>query len=669
MGLKLYAPFSANGLYALDYPTLTYRQIGTDAPTEIGASIDGSLAWYCGGSTGFGCLRTSDMSKIWSDTSGGDSWAAFWPDDSRILLNGNLTVRSTTDFGVQATWGAHQAELYPQLGGVSGVAQSPSAGFLASSGVDCLKFWDPSTGELTRTVTSADGAFCMAVSPDASLVATGSAYPKWGGSGDGVVSLWNASDGSLVRSMPLFGSLSNIFGVAFSPDGQTLYTCAVDRDNYWKAKAVRVSDGTQIWSNKLGYEQFADLYMCLSLDGSTLVVCSDDDSANCNTLFALKAATGATVWSELPGGVQACALSPDGKTVFIAYTVTLSSGVAQYLAEYQTSNGSFVRRAAIAYAGGLALSPDGQTLSFGDTNGNLVFLRAADLTTLATFADGAAADGDSIAYSSDGKNMICGTFLGDVIYALNPYYVPLTPVSVSVTPTPITGPSATGKVTIAYPAPYGGAIVTLSSSNSAAATVPSTVTVPQGATTVGFPVANTNFGTTNLSTTIQATLSGTSQTTVVQVDPIVVKGTVTLGDYTGSDSAVSVTVAVRTPGTTTALETHTVNLAADGTFAVPTRLVGTYDVAVKGSHWLRRVIKNVAITSTGSSGLSCSQINGDVNGDNTVNLADLMAISAAWRSTPGSSSWNPNADLNGDGAVNLADWMIAARNWRVSGDP
>ena len=177
--------FSANGLYALDYPTLTYRQIGTDAPTEIGASIDGSLAWYCGGSTGFGCLRTSDMSKIWSDTSGGDSWAAFWPDDSRILLNGNLTVRSTTDFGVQATWGAHQAELYPQLGGVSGVAQSPSAGFLASSGVDCLKFWDPSTGELTRTVTSADGAFCMAVSPDASLVATGSAYPKWGGRATG----------------------------------------------------------------------------------------------------------------------------------------------------------------------------------------------------------------------------------------------------------------------------------------------------------------------------------------------------------------------------------------------------------------------------------------------------------------------------------------------------
>ena len=61
-------------------------------------------------------------------------------------------------------------------------------------------------------------------------------------------------------------------------------------------------------------------------------------------------------------------------------------------------------------------------------------------------------------------------------------------------------------------------------------------------------------------------------------------------------------------------------------------------------------------------------MDGDVNGDNTINLADLMAIAAAWRSTPGSSNWNPNADLNGDGAVNLSDWMIVVKNWRMTGD-
>ena len=67
--------------------------------------------------------------------------------------------------------------------------------------------------------------------------------------------------------------------------------------------------------------------------------------------------------------------------------------------------------------------------------------------------------------------------------------------------------------------------------------------------------------------------------------------------------------------------------------------------------------------------MSFSLINGDVNGDNNINLADLNAISAAWRSTPGSAKWNANADLNGDGAINLADWNIVSKHRRKLGDP
>ena len=80
-------------------------------------------------------------------------------------------------------------------------------------------------------------------------------------------------------------------------------------------------------------------------------------------------------------------------------------------------------------------------------------------------------------------------------------------------------------------------------------------------------------------------------------------------------------------------------------------------------------LKNVIFTATGISGLQVTLINGDVNGDNNINLADLNAISAAWRSTPGSAKWNPNADLNGDKAINLADWNIVSKNWRKTGDP
>src|SRR5688572_27712909 len=83
-----------------------------------------------------------------------------------------------------------------------------------------------------------------------------------------------------------------------------------------------------------------------------------------------------------------------------------------------------------------------------------------------------------------------------------------------------TGNTSTGTVTLSAPAPAGGAIVTLASSNiELAATLPS-ITVPQGATTATFTVA-TNAGYraySNLSfnATISATL-GTARNATLTV--------------------------------------------------------------------------------------------------------------------------------------------------------
>lgn len=61
-------------------------------------------------------------------------------------------------------------------------------------------------------------------------------------------------------------------------------------------------------------------------------------------------------------------------------------------------------------------------------------------------------------------------------------------------------------------------------------------------------------------------------------------------------------------------------------------------------------------------------LNGDVNGDNRVNIADFIALRAAFGSSPGSGSWNPRADLNGDGTVGIADFLILRANFGRSGD-
>jgi hypothetical protein len=148
-----------------------------------------------------------------------------------------------------------------------------------------------------------------------------------------------------------------------------------------------------------------------------------------------------------------------------------------------------------------------------------------------------------------------------------------------------------------------------------------------------------------------------------------VSGSVTLQNFLATPVGVPVTIVVRSPGSTTAIETHVVNLGAGGSFSFETTLVGTFDIAVKGSHWLRKRLQGVSIGSGGVSGLAFSLINGDALADNRVNGSDLTAISYAWRTTPGMPKWNPNADLNGDLRINGSDWVIASMNWRVAGDP
>jgi YVTN family beta-propeller protein len=60
---------------------------------------------------------------------------------------------------------------------------------------------------------------------------------------------------------------------------------------------------------------------------------------------------------------------------------------------------------------------------------------------------------------------------------------------------------------------------------------------------------------------------------------------------------------------------------------------------------------------------------GDVNFDGKVNLADLLIITKALGSTPGTPRWNPNCDLNGDGKVTLQDLGIALQNFGKTGNP
>ncbi len=94
--------------------------------------------------------------------------------------------------------------------------------------------------------------------------------------------------------------------------------------------------------------------------------------------------------------------------------------------------------------------------------------------------------------------------------------------SLTLNPTSVVGGnSSQGTVTLNGPAPSGGAVVTLSSSNTAVATVPASVTVPAGATSATFTVT-TSAVTTATSSTISASYGGATATATLTVQPSII---------------------------------------------------------------------------------------------------------------------------------------------------
>jgi len=91
----------------------------------------------------------------------------------------------------------------------------------------------------------------------------------------------------------------------------------------------------------------------------------------------------------------------------------------------------------------------------------------------------------------------------------------------SISPASVKGASSTsvtGTLTLSGPAPSGGAVISLVSSETNAVTVPTTVTVPSGQTTAKFKVGHKKV-TSSQQVGLTATLSGVTKSATVTVSP------------------------------------------------------------------------------------------------------------------------------------------------------
>jgi hypothetical protein len=120
---------------------------------------------------------------------------------------------------------------------------------------------------------------------------------------------------------------------------------------------------------------------------------------------------------------------------------------------------------------------------------------------------------------------------------VNPPAAPAALASVAMNPaTMVFGTTSTGRVRLTSPAPAGGAVVALSSSDWVSFVLPASVTVPAGATTVQFPVTTAVAKST---TVITASYNGVNKTaTLTSVYPTVTALTCTPNPVIGGNTTV-----------------------------------------------------------------------------------------------------------------------------------
>lgn len=147
-----------------------------------------------------------------------------------------------------------------------------------------------------------------------------------------------------------------------------------------------------------------------------------------------------------------------------------------------------------------------------------------------------------------------------------------------------------------------------------------------------------------------------------------ISGNVTLEAFEGLPIP-TVNFTLRPAGGGAATQFPGVILGTDGSFTFQTGLRGEFEILAKASHWLRkRRAGTITITSSGVSGLAMTLLNGDIDGDNEIDIQDYAVMSSAYGSSPGSGNWIAQADLNGDLAVDIADYAIISVNYGLSGD-
>jgi WD40 repeat protein len=263
----------------------------------------------------------------------------------------------------------------------------------AAYGSGAVTLYKASDGSVVRHLLGHDvSADALVFTPDGSMLVTGG--------GDGMVKVWRVSDGSLVW-MGVGDHLDSVTSVAVSADGSMVASTGIEGVmTVWRA------DGGQVWSQKLQDSQFNVFFT----PDSANVISHDNQP-----LVQYHRVSDGQVVKEvvLTDAVRLGAISTDGSLLLGIHDSPLpQSGT---VAAYRVSDGSAAWQIQSPHTetlSGLAMSADGSTVATTSRDGTVKLWRASDGAALRTIA--VSGPGASVALLADGSSVAAGTFAGDL---------------------------------------------------------------------------------------------------------------------------------------------------------------------------------------------------------------------------------------------------------------
>jgi WD40 repeat protein len=310
------------------------------------------------------------------------SWMSFgvaWSPDGKVIasIGGFSSARPLCLW--DAATGKELHDIAAE-GMVTAVAFTPDGGSLWALERRGLLLWDVTSGKEVRRIAVTPGGRALALAPGGGTLAVGE--PRKG------VRVLDVATG---RPLHEFAGVE-VFGLAFSPDGQGLVAAATDPG----VVAWDLTTGKERWRTK--EQGKGNATVAFAPDGKSVASVGSDtavrlwDAATGKELRALD--------DKMSNGPGVVAFSPDGRTL-------AAPGADGSVVLWDAATGKEIRRwnAASYRLTGVCFSPDGRALATGSVRGSRIRLWDPATGKPLRPVDEHDSYTDAISFSGDGKTL------------------------------------------------------------------------------------------------------------------------------------------------------------------------------------------------------------------------------------------------------------------------